>query len=151
MDNCTVESVPITTPSSRRSKTNRSAITTSIDIQALSADRDQLFAEAVHLFKAGAKWWPEKDFEVKHIKPQQETRYESDAWEEPIAEYLENKNRVSVCGVAKAALYMETARIGTAEQRRIGSILTTLKWKPVKDWKGRAYVQMRLNAKCLKN
>jgi predicted P-loop ATPase len=115
--------------------------TTSIDIQALSADRDQLFAEAVHLFKAGAKWWPEKDFEVKHIKPEQENRYESDAWEELVAEYIADKNRVSVCEVAKAALYMETARIGTAEQRRIGSILTALKWKSIRDWKGRAYVK----------
>jgi hypothetical protein len=43
----------------------------SINIDTLAADRDQLFAEAVHLFKAGAKWWPDKDFEAKHIKPEQ--------------------------------------------------------------------------------
>jgi hypothetical protein len=28
-----------------------------------------------------------------------------------------------------------------AEQRRIGSILTALKWKSIRDWKGRAYVK----------
>ncbi len=112
-----------------------------INIQALAADRDQLFAEAVHLFKAGEKWWPDKNFEALHIRPEQEARYDADAWENIISAYLKGKTRVSVCDVAKGALFIETGRIGTIEQRRIGSILTALKWKAVRDWKGRGYVK----------
>jgi predicted P-loop ATPase len=47
----------------------------SIDLEALRADRDQLFAEAVHMFQAGAHWWPDRDFETQHIKPEQDARY----------------------------------------------------------------------------
>ena len=51
-----------------------------IDIDRLLAYRDQLFAEALHLYRHGAKWWPDKDFESEFIAPQQAARYEPDAW-----------------------------------------------------------------------
>jgi predicted P-loop ATPase len=99
-----------------------------IDLEALAVDRDQLFAEAVHLFKAGARWWPDKDFEAAHIKPEQEARFEADPWLEAIEVFLEDRERVTVSKVAKEALAIETARIGTADARRIKSVLTSLRW-----------------------
>ncbi len=91
----------------------------SINIETLAADRDQLFAEAVHLFKAGEKWWPDKDFEAKHIKPKQDARYVADPWQEKIAAYVENLSQVTVWMIAKNALLIETARISMRDSYRI--------------------------------
>ena len=56
-----------------------------VDLEALRRDRDQLLAEAVHAFRDGASWWPDAAFEASCIAPQQEARFEADAWEEAIA------------------------------------------------------------------
>src|SRR5262249_181073 len=45
-----------------------------IDIDALIHDRDQLLAEAVHCFKQGEHWWPNKTFEQEVIAPEQQAR-----------------------------------------------------------------------------
>ena len=98
----------------------------SIDVDALARDRDQLFAEAVHLYRRGTGWWPDKDFERAHIMPEQAAPYEADAWEEIIATYLGDKDRVTIGQVASDGLGIETPRIGTAEQRRIAAALEQL-------------------------
>lgn len=99
-----------------------------IDTDALQRDRDQLFAEAVHLFHAGAAWWPSSEFEAQHVKPEQEERFEPDAWEEAIAEWLAGKDKTTVLAVARGALGFETARLGTADQRRVAAALVGLGW-----------------------
>ena len=102
-----------------------------IDLAALTRDRDQLFAEAVYLYQAGEHWWPDREFEQTHITPQQEARYEGDVWEEKIVEYLNGLStaKVTVAQVARDALHFETARIGTADQRRITAAMERLGWK----------------------
>jgi predicted P-loop ATPase len=111
-----------------------------IRIEALISDRDQLFAEAVKLYRDGTQWWPDRDFERGHIMPQQASRYEADAWEESISAYLKTKDRVTVGEVAKLALFIETPRIGTGDQRRIAAVLSQLGWHrlPV-DWQGKRW------------
>jgi predicted P-loop ATPase len=114
--------------------------TGTIRIEALGLDRDQLFAEAVKLYRDGVAWWPHRDFEREYIMPQQASRYEADAWEEPVAAYLKNKDRVTVGEVAKLGLCIETPRIGTADQRRIAAVLELLGWHRLPmDWQGKRW------------
>jgi hypothetical protein len=108
--------------------------TGTIDIEALKRDRDQLFAEALQLFRNGAQWWPDKAFEAKHIKPEQDARYEADPWEEPIASYLDDlidpDPKVTISQVAKRALgFTFDATIKTADARRIAVVLEREGWK----------------------
>lgn len=112
-----------------------------INVQALARDRDQLFAEAVHSYRAGAAWWPDKDFERDHIAPQQAARYEADVWEDSIDEYLKTNTKVTIGQVAKEALHIETPRLGRAEQNRIIAAMDRLGWRREgeKDWKGKTW------------
>jgi len=112
-----------------------------IDIDALRHDRDQLFAEAVQAYRAAEKWWPDAAFERDHIRPQQDDRFESDPWEDAIAKHVATLSRVRVTDIARNVLMIESAKIGTAEQRRIAAVLTGLGWKSVRDWQGRGFVR----------
>lgn len=109
-----------------------------IDTDVLARDRDQLFAEAVHLFREGSAWWPDGAFEAKHIRPQQEQRFEADVWEQAIGEWLAQREEdaqvrrdlapVTVLLVARQALGIETPKIGRADQNRITAAMERLGW-----------------------
>jgi len=99
-----------------------------VDLDALARDRDKLFAEAVALYRAKTPWWPAAAFESEHIKPHQDARYEEDAWEQAIITWLENVSKTTILEIAREALKMETGRLGTAEQRRISSVLERFQW-----------------------
>jgi predicted P-loop ATPase len=110
-----------------------------IDPEGLQADRDQLFAEAVHAYQAGEPWWPGRDFEREYIAPHQEQRYEGDAWEAMVSEWLDEREQndaakgetthVTIGEVATGALNFERSRLGTADQRRIAAVLERLGWQ----------------------
>jgi predicted P-loop ATPase len=111
--------------------------TGTINIGALARDRDQLFAEAVILYRARVQWWPDADFESTRIKPEQDARFEPDVWENSIRDFLVGRSSVLVGQVARDALHFETQRIGRVEQNRITAVLERLGWRrQKKDWKG---------------
>ena len=121
--------------------------TGTIDIDALIRDRDQLFAEAAAAYRRGDAWWPDRDFEREHIAPEQEARFEGDLWETPVGEFLSNRNRTTTIEVARESLFIETPKLGTADQRRITAILDHLGWTAKRDmaerwWEPRAPRQM---------
>lgn len=101
-----------------------------IKLEQLTADRDQLLAEAVALFRGGAKHWPDRDFEAEHIKPEQEARYDEDPWQPVIANWLLDSHPVrTVCtsnGVMEDALFLTKAQFGVREQKRVAAILQRL-------------------------
>ena len=76
-----------------------------IDIHGLKSDRDQLFAEATHCYRAGEPWWPDRDFEREYMIPEQEARYEPDTWDENIRDFVAVRTRVTIGEIARLALF----------------------------------------------
>ncbi len=107
-----------------------------VDIPGLKRDREQLFAEAVQLYRDKVQWWPDREFEAEHIRPQQDARFEEDAWEAPVIEFLskkesntdEKERNTNVMEIARQALFVDAGRVGTADQRRIVAILEREGW-----------------------
>ena len=101
-----------------------------IDLKALKADRNQLFAEAVDQYRKGARWWPSQQFEASDIRDQQEQRYVEDGWGDPIAKYLDNlmKKRVTVGEIARDVVAVDLAHLSPAHTQRIRAILARLGW-----------------------
>ncbi|WP_220791700.1 VapE domain-containing protein [Gluconacetobacter dulcium] len=114
-----------------------------IDTDALTHDRDQLFAEAVHAFRQGEHWWPDGDFEVQVIKPEQDARFEMDEWEPIIRDYLAGRTRVTIPAVGALALGFENKKLGTTEQRKIKKILTCIGWTQKRNEKERWWEPVR--------
>jgi predicted P-loop ATPase len=101
-------------------------------IAKLTAERDQLWAEAVHLYQAGVHWWPDAEFERKLFAPKQSERLEQDAWAEPIQHWLRGETAVTAYDVAHGALSLPSAHINQGTQRRIVKILRSMGWIPGK-------------------
>jgi predicted P-loop ATPase len=99
-----------------------------IDNVALANDRDQLFAEAVKLFRLGEKWHPDSIFEKTHIHPEQEARREADSWEDSIRVLLLGEERIRV-GDIVSSLGIEKGQRSTRNERRVTEILQLLGWR----------------------
>jgi hypothetical protein len=107
-----------------------------IKIDDLKHDRDQLLAEAAAAYHSGERWWPDAQFEIDWASKEQATRYEPDAWEEPIRNFLDGliptsqQPRTTILQIATSCLdFTKIDRLSTADQRRIAAILTLLGWK----------------------
>lgn len=96
-----------------------------VDIDGLQEARDQLFAEAFHLYRRGEKWWPDAAFETEYIKPQQAQRFECDPWEEMIVAHVQitQTDRLTVTGLLtnvidkKAPSHADRSRVRAILQR----------------------------------
>jgi len=109
-----------------------------IDLVGLERDRDQLWAEAVARFKAGAPWHLEKPELEALARAEQAARYAVDAWEEPIREWLISGKRpeVSITEVLAGALKLAPEDWQQKAQNRVVAILTAMGFTRVKTRKG---------------
>lgn len=119
-----------------------------VDIAGLRSERDQLWAEAVSLFRAGCAWWKLPD----EAEEQQEERFVEDSWQGPIQRWLagrasdgEYPSRLSMsAGNGSAlewttttellswALSVDVGKHGKPEQMRVAAIMRRLQWTHVR-------------------
>jgi predicted P-loop ATPase len=102
-----------------------------IDIDKLSRDRDQLWADAVARYWAGEPWWLTNKSVLAEAEQHQRDRYIGDPWESVISSYTGSRNEVGVSEILQDALYLEKGRWGQTEQNRIARGLAPLGWSRV--------------------
>lgn len=124
--------------------------TGTLDIAALTADRDQLFGEAISMMNAGVQWWPTYEQQRRLIDPMQESREIPDPWRGRIWEYLEGIDsegkpmaagklvRVTARELLTRALHIELSKMGPAksETMRVAAIMRKLGWIKRRDSSG---------------
>lgn len=101
-----------------------------IDLAALKRDRDQLWAEAVHLFDMGEQWWPSSDLQDT-MQAEQDDRYVDDVWTAQIATWCDKQESVGVesfmsSEILMLAIGLELPKQDVTSSVRVGKIMKRL-------------------------
>lgn len=96
-----------------------------INLDYAKENRDQLFAEAVALYKSGATWYEMPRMETERV---QEIRRHVDEWETVIDIWLERRNETSIGEITGDCLRIEIGKLDMGSTRRVGGILRRLGW-----------------------
>lgn len=96
-----------------------------VDVAGLQSARDQLWAEAVEQYKAGAVWWVDNATLLADAQAAQGERCDVDPWEEPISEYVEGRRWVTSAEIL-TAIEVDTGRADKSHTRRLTEVLRRL-------------------------
>jgi predicted P-loop ATPase len=107
-----------------------------IDVEGIERDRDQLWAEAIVQFKAGAKWWLETPQLEALATAEQRTRFKNDVWKEPIEKWLGKRKDTSITEVLERVLGFKPREQNRSAQMRVADILTGLGFSKHRPRKG---------------
>ena len=73
----------------------------SVNVDALTAMRSQLLAEALHRVNAGERYWPTREEERELVFPEQAPFKRVDEWENVLDEYVNDTSRPHISDVAR--------------------------------------------------
>ncbi len=102
------------------------------DIPGLERDRDQLWAEAVHLYNQGHPWWLETPDLRALAEEEQAARFDADPWEMRVKNWLVGYEKVTPEQVLENLFNMEIETVTKIHRNRISAILRHLRWKRVR-------------------
>lgn len=101
-----------------------------IDLEALERDRDQIWGEAVAMYRAGAQWWIEGK-QAETLADYSERYQQFDAWGDVIAAWAKGPPRIKEATpseILSEALDIPTGQQTKGHQMRIASAMATLGW-----------------------
>jgi len=101
---------------------------TKVDLDALAHDRDQLWAESVHRFKAGEPWHIEDSPLALAVLDAQSDRRQRHPWEGPVLAYARGRAFVTIPDILKDVISLELGRQGQREQNQVAAILKAHAW-----------------------
>lgn len=97
-----------------------------VDVEWILRWREQLFAEAVVLYRDRTPWW---DVPAADAAREQEARRQEDAWEPLVEEWLVGKWETTAGDVLEGALKVTPDKWDKGLQMRAASVLRVLGWK----------------------
>lgn len=100
-----------------------------IDIAQLTIDRDQIWAEALQMYRDGVAWWLEDQAAVLEATREQAQRTEQHVWHYAVATYSASKEYVSIADVLRDAIKKELSHQTQADKNAVVGILQTLGWR----------------------
>lgn len=110
----------------------------SVDLDGVLADRDQLWAEAKAAFESGEHWWIDDDAdEIALVEGEQDARREDDVWESKIQAWLDSPERklslpfFTSSDLLWRCLQIELKHQGQREKTRVSKILKMLGYRGV--------------------
>lgn len=99
----------------------------SIDVEALAADREQIWAEAVTLFKRGEGWWIVDPDVTREAQAQQAARNESDPWVEVLRDWIkEHGDNFETIEALVRGIHKRREDIKPVDAQRVNKCLTML-------------------------
>jgi predicted P-loop ATPase len=98
----------------------------SIDVDAIARDRVQLWAEAVHLYRAGERWWLEGE-EADQAQAEVAERRPDDPWRADIARVVEGRAEVTTKEVLHE-LHVLPVDMTPQLSKRVAQELVALGW-----------------------
>jgi predicted P-loop ATPase len=93
-----------------------------IDLDLIHMNREQLFAEAKHLYDHGSKWW----VVPKEALVEQSDRTQMDPWVDMISDYCLGKPEVSTTDILLNALDFDASRVRLSDEHRVGRAMRLL-------------------------
>jgi predicted P-loop ATPase len=99
-----------------------------IDRDAIARDRDQIWAEALSLYRAGARWWPDTAEEKELLAAEVQKRTVADTWEDKVSQFLEGRSEVDMADVF-THLGIDHSDHNPASIKRLGQVLGVLGWE----------------------
>jgi len=108
-----------------------------INLPRLQAQREQLFAEAVALYKAGARRYPTDDEDRDLFGPAQAERLNEHPWVEPVAAWLDKPEVINLGRdepitahlVLTRALHVEFGKQTVTMLQDVGRVMSLLGWQ----------------------
>ncbi|WP_160171349.1 virulence-associated E family protein [Kozakia baliensis] len=116
-----------------------------IDIERLTMEREQLFAEALAAWENGEKYWPTTKEQEDTYATEQEKRQETDEWGSVVMAYLMDKqsSKIRILDIAEYALDIKPKDVGTTTSRRLASIMRKLGWERTHTEYGKRWVKRK--------
>lgn len=98
-----------------------------VDVEAIREHRDQLWAEAVELYRRGAQWWltPEEEADRADIAADYEAE---DPWAVPVLRYADDYAPTTTREILEHGLELKARDQNKAAEMRVSAILTAAGW-----------------------